>query len=154
MNNFVQLSWIPMFNCCLGGRELLQERNTFRNGSWRSCWCWWQVHGSPILCNNSLWYIQAFAWIRGLTFPHLMLAYALQILIVFSAPVPVHRSSSMFLFLLFYELISFPCNLTFHVPVIFFQTLKRPSTDFLDKIQKDINSSMRSILVDWLVEVA
>ncbi|KMT19373.1 hypothetical protein BVRB_1g013710 isoform A [Beta vulgaris subsp. vulgaris] len=34
------------------------------------------------------------------------------------------------------------------------ETLKRPSTDFLDKIQKDINSSMRSILVDWLVEVA
>ncbi|KAL0556328.1 hypothetical protein IC582_004841 [Cucumis melo] len=31
---------------------------------------------------------------------------------------------------------------------------KRPSTDFMEKIQKDINSNMRAILVDWLVEVA
>ncbi|KAK4572747.1 hypothetical protein RGQ29_030965 [Quercus rubra] len=31
---------------------------------------------------------------------------------------------------------------------------KRPSTDFMDKIQKDINASMRAILIDWLVEVA
>ncbi|KAL8110289.1 cyclin-A1-4-like [Apium graveolens] len=31
---------------------------------------------------------------------------------------------------------------------------KRPSTDYMEKIQKDINSSMRAILVDWLVEVA
>ncbi|XP_014620658.1 cyclin-A1-1-like isoform X1 [Glycine max] len=31
---------------------------------------------------------------------------------------------------------------------------KRPSTDFMDTIQKDINVSMRAILVDWLVEVA
>lgn len=30
---------------------------------------------------------------------------------------------------------------------------KRPSTDYMDKIQKDINPSMRAILVDWLVEV-
>ncbi|KNA05147.1 hypothetical protein SOVF_193090 [Spinacia oleracea] len=34
------------------------------------------------------------------------------------------------------------------------ETLKRPSTDFIEKIQKDINASMRAILVDWLVEVA
>ncbi|KAB1221017.1 Cyclin-A1-1 [Morella rubra] len=31
---------------------------------------------------------------------------------------------------------------------------KRPSTDFMEKIQKDINASMRAILIDWLVEVA
>ncbi|KAI4337847.1 hypothetical protein L6164_016216 [Bauhinia variegata] len=30
---------------------------------------------------------------------------------------------------------------------------KRPLTDFMEKIQKDINASMRAILVDWLVEV-
>ncbi|KAJ6405354.1 hypothetical protein OIU84_013335 [Salix udensis] len=31
---------------------------------------------------------------------------------------------------------------------------KRPSTDFMDRVQKDVNASMRAILVDWLVEVA
>ncbi|KAF5749052.1 hypothetical protein HS088_TW04G01013 [Tripterygium wilfordii] len=31
---------------------------------------------------------------------------------------------------------------------------KRPSTDFMERIQTDINVNMRSILVDWLVEVA
>ncbi|XP_008219598.1 PREDICTED: cyclin-A1-1-like [Prunus mume] len=31
---------------------------------------------------------------------------------------------------------------------------KRPSTDFMEKTQKDINPSMRAILIDWLVEVA
>ncbi|XP_073294744.1 cyclin-A1-4-like [Primulina huaijiensis] len=31
---------------------------------------------------------------------------------------------------------------------------KRPATNFMERIQKDINSSMRAILVDWLVEVA
>ncbi|KAF7816826.1 cyclin-A1-4-like [Senna tora] len=31
---------------------------------------------------------------------------------------------------------------------------KRPSMDFMEKIQKDVNSSMRAILIDWLVEVA
>lgn len=31
---------------------------------------------------------------------------------------------------------------------------KRPSTDFMERIQKDINTSMRAILIDWLVEVA
>ncbi|KAG5525099.1 hypothetical protein RHGRI_031694 [Rhododendron griersonianum] len=29
---------------------------------------------------------------------------------------------------------------------------KRPSTDFMERVQKDINASMRAILVDWLVE--
>ncbi|CAL0315481.1 unnamed protein product [Lupinus luteus] len=31
---------------------------------------------------------------------------------------------------------------------------KRPSTDFMERIQKDIDISMRAILIDWLVEVA
>ncbi|KAF8390867.1 hypothetical protein HHK36_023166 [Tetracentron sinense] len=31
---------------------------------------------------------------------------------------------------------------------------KRPSTDFMEGIQKDINASMRATLIDWLVEVA
>ncbi|KAK4745069.1 hypothetical protein SAY87_011381 [Trapa incisa] len=31
---------------------------------------------------------------------------------------------------------------------------KRPATDFMERIQKDINVNMRSILIDWLVEVA
>ncbi|XP_059631780.1 cyclin-A1-1 [Cornus florida] len=31
---------------------------------------------------------------------------------------------------------------------------KRPSTDFMERVQKDINASMRSILIDWLVEVS
>ncbi|GAB2289818.1 hypothetical protein Dimus_024125 [Dionaea muscipula] len=31
---------------------------------------------------------------------------------------------------------------------------KRPSTDFMEKIQNDINPNMRAILIDWLVEVA
>lgn len=31
---------------------------------------------------------------------------------------------------------------------------RRPSGDFMDSVQQDINSSMRGILVDWLVEVA
>ncbi|KAK7320981.1 hypothetical protein VNO77_30994 [Canavalia gladiata] len=34
------------------------------------------------------------------------------------------------------------------------ETRKRPSTDFMERIQKDINVSMRAILIDWLVEVA
>jgi hypothetical protein len=36
----------------------------------------------------------------------------------------------------------------------FHQTRKRPSTDFLETIQKDVNPSMRAILIDWLVEVS
>ncbi|KAI3692793.1 hypothetical protein L6452_32616 [Arctium lappa] len=31
---------------------------------------------------------------------------------------------------------------------------KRPSIDFMEKVQKDINAGMRAILIDWLVEVA
>lgn len=31
---------------------------------------------------------------------------------------------------------------------------RRPSPDYLEKIQKDVNANMRGVLVDWLVEVA
>ncbi|XP_075648168.1 cyclin-A1-4-like [Castanea sativa] len=31
---------------------------------------------------------------------------------------------------------------------------RRPSTDFIERIQKDVNVTMRAILIDWLVEVA
>ncbi|XP_062204240.1 cyclin-A1-1-like [Phragmites australis] len=34
------------------------------------------------------------------------------------------------------------------------ETKKRPSADFMERIQKDVTSSMRAILIDWLVEVA
>ncbi|KAL2513138.1 Cyclin-A1-1 [Abeliophyllum distichum] len=31
---------------------------------------------------------------------------------------------------------------------------KRPATDFMERVQRDINPSMRAILIDWLVEVS
>ncbi|BAH95638.1 Os12g0298950 [Oryza sativa Japonica Group] len=34
------------------------------------------------------------------------------------------------------------------------ETRKHPSTDFMETLQKDVNPSMRAILIDWLVEVA
>lgn len=34
------------------------------------------------------------------------------------------------------------------------QTKKRPSTTYMEMVQNDVNPNMRSILVDWLVEVA
>lgn len=33
------------------------------------------------------------------------------------------------------------------------QIRKRPKTDFMEVVQKDITASMRAILIDWLVEV-
>ncbi|KAF0927258.1 hypothetical protein E2562_031189 [Oryza meyeriana var. granulata] len=33
------------------------------------------------------------------------------------------------------------------------ETKKRPSTDFVETIQKNIDTSMRAVLIDWLVEV-
>ncbi|KAH9691300.1 Cyclin-A1-1 [Citrus sinensis] len=33
-----------------------------------------------------------------------------------------------------------------------FQAKKRPSLDFMERVQKDINPGMRAILIDWLVE--
>ncbi|XP_077251039.1 cyclin A1;1 [Tasmannia lanceolata] len=44
------------------------------------------------------------------------------------------------------------CDIYRHLLVA--ETKKRPSTDFMEGIQKDINASMRAILIDWLVEVA
>ncbi len=34
------------------------------------------------------------------------------------------------------------------------QTKKRPSTSYMETVQNDVNPNMRSILIDWLVEVA
>ncbi|CAK8567392.1 unnamed protein product [Lathyrus sativus] len=34
------------------------------------------------------------------------------------------------------------------------EKIKRPSIDFMEKIQTDINAGMRAMLIDWLVEVA
>lgn len=46
---------------------------------------------------------------------------------------------------------TFACDIYKHLRAS--EVKKRPSTDYMDKIQKDINPSMRAILVDWLVEV-
>ncbi|CAL0319423.1 unnamed protein product [Lupinus luteus] len=34
------------------------------------------------------------------------------------------------------------------------EEIRRPSMDFMDKTQKDIDASMRAVLIDWLVEVS
>jgi hypothetical protein len=34
------------------------------------------------------------------------------------------------------------------------QIKRRPSSDFMESLQQDINKSMRGILIDWLVEVS
>ncbi|XP_059453702.1 cyclin-A1-1-like [Corylus avellana] len=47
---------------------------------------------------------------------------------------------------------TFACDIYKHLRAS--EAKKRPSTDFMEKIQKDINTSMRAILIDWLVEVA
>ncbi|XP_027902093.1 cyclin-A1-1-like isoform X1 [Vigna unguiculata] len=47
---------------------------------------------------------------------------------------------------------SFACDIYKHLRAS--EAKKRPSTDFMERIQKDINPSMRAILIDWLVEVA
>ncbi|KAL2339747.1 hypothetical protein Fmac_007687 [Flemingia macrophylla] len=47
---------------------------------------------------------------------------------------------------------SFACDIYKHLRAS--EAKKRPSTDFMEKVQKDINPSMRAILIDWLVEVA
>ncbi|XP_012571947.1 cyclin-A1-4 [Cicer arietinum] len=47
---------------------------------------------------------------------------------------------------------SFACDIYKHLRAS--EAKKRPTTDFMEKIQKDINPSMRAILIDWLVEVA
>lgn len=47
---------------------------------------------------------------------------------------------------------TFACDIYKHLRAS--EAKKRPSTDFMEKIQSDVNSSMRAILIDWLVEVA
>ncbi|XP_078174485.1 cyclin-A1-4-like [Carex rostrata] len=47
---------------------------------------------------------------------------------------------------------SLACDIYNHLRMA--ETKKRPSVDFLETIQTDINPSMRAILIDWLVEVA
>ncbi|KAL5075684.1 hypothetical protein RYX36_014668 [Vicia faba] len=47
---------------------------------------------------------------------------------------------------------SFACDIYKHLRAS--EAKKRPATNFMEKIQKDINPSMRAILIDWLVEVA
>ncbi|XWS21668.1 hypothetical protein CRYUN_Cryun30bG0074300 [Craigia yunnanensis] len=47
---------------------------------------------------------------------------------------------------------TFACDIYKHLRAS--EVKKRPSTDFMEGIQKDINSNMRAILIDWLVEVA
>lgn len=47
---------------------------------------------------------------------------------------------------------TFACDIYKHLRAS--EVKKRPSTDFMERIQKDINCNMRAILVDWLVEVA
>uniref|UniRef100_A0A2N9FDV3 B-like cyclin n=1 Tax=Fagus sylvatica TaxID=28930 RepID=A0A2N9FDV3_FAGSY len=44
------------------------------------------------------------------------------------------------------------CDIYKHLRVS--EANRRPSTDYIERIQKDINVSMRAILIDWLVEVA
>ena len=34
------------------------------------------------------------------------------------------------------------------------QMASRPRADYMDKVQKNIRPSMRSIVIDWLIEVA
>ncbi|XP_010532201.1 PREDICTED: cyclin-A1-1-like isoform X2 [Tarenaya hassleriana] len=47
---------------------------------------------------------------------------------------------------------TFACDIYKHLRAS--EAKKRPAADFLERVQKDINASMRSILIDWLVEVA
>ncbi|XP_004289008.1 PREDICTED: cyclin-A1-1-like [Fragaria vesca subsp. vesca] len=47
---------------------------------------------------------------------------------------------------------TFACDIYNHLRAS--EVKKRPSTDYMEKIQKKINPSMRALLIDWLVEVA
>ncbi|KAJ4881666.1 Cyclin-A1-1 [Raphanus sativus] len=47
---------------------------------------------------------------------------------------------------------TFACDIYKHLRAA--ETKKRPATDFMERVQKDVNSTMRGILVDWLVEVS
>ncbi|CAH2035624.1 unnamed protein product [Thlaspi arvense] len=47
---------------------------------------------------------------------------------------------------------TFACDIYKHLRAA--EAKKRPAVDFMERVQKDVNSSMRGILVDWLVEVS
>ncbi|KAJ0229591.1 Cyclin-A1-1 [Hirschfeldia incana] len=47
---------------------------------------------------------------------------------------------------------TFACDIYKHLRAA--ETKKRPAIDFMERVQKDVNSTMRGILVDWLVEVS
>ncbi|CAI9786621.1 unnamed protein product [Fraxinus pennsylvanica] len=47
---------------------------------------------------------------------------------------------------------SIACDIYKHLQAS--EAKKRPATDFMERVQRDINPSMRAILIDWLVEVA
>ncbi|KFK38207.1 hypothetical protein AALP_AA3G082800 [Arabis alpina] len=47
---------------------------------------------------------------------------------------------------------TFACDIYQHLRAS--EAKKRPANDFMERVQKDVNSSMRGFLVDWLVEVS
>ncbi|ESQ31032.1 hypothetical protein EUTSA_v10011442mg [Eutrema salsugineum] len=47
---------------------------------------------------------------------------------------------------------TFACDIYKHLRAA--EAKKRPAIDFMERVQKDVNPSMRGILVDWLVEVS
>uniref|UniRef100_A0A1J3GTW7 Cyclin-A1-1 n=1 Tax=Noccaea caerulescens TaxID=107243 RepID=A0A1J3GTW7_NOCCA len=47
---------------------------------------------------------------------------------------------------------TYACDIYKHLRAA--EAKKRPAVDFMERVQKDVNSSMRGILVDWLVEVS
>ncbi|CAE5993889.1 unnamed protein product [Arabidopsis arenosa] len=47
---------------------------------------------------------------------------------------------------------TFACDIYKHLRAS--EAKKRPAVDYMERVQKDVNSSMRGILVDWLIEVS
>ncbi|CAN8320650.1 unnamed protein product [Cochlearia groenlandica] len=47
---------------------------------------------------------------------------------------------------------TFACDIYKHLRAA--EAKKRPAIDFMERVQKDVNPSMRGILIDWLVEVS
>ncbi|KAG7656618.1 Cyclin-like [Arabidopsis suecica] len=47
---------------------------------------------------------------------------------------------------------TFACDIYKHLRAS--EAKKRPDVDYMERVQKDVNSSMRGILVDWLIEVS
>ena len=46
---------------------------------------------------------------------------------------------------------TFACDIYNHLRAA--EAKKQPAVDYMETVQKDVNSTMRGILVDWLVEV-